>query len=302
MYCGRPAVLMTPATFVKRPVEWLRAISRHRATVSFAPNFAYDLCVRRVKERDLEGLDLSCWRVAGCGAEPIHAATLAAFADKFRAGRLSGDQLPAELRPGRARARRDACAARARDPRRAPIGRRSGELRSPLPGHRIRIVADDGRELADGATGEIALAGPSVMQGYYRRRRDDRRHHSRRLAVHGRPRISGRTASSSCADAPRTPWSSTAASIIRRIWNGPSTISRASAAAAWSRLARRAPGCADRSGDRRRAERGRRRRPADGRRFATASATRPACTSTRSCWCQAARSRGRRAARCSGSR
>src|SRR5205085_6108852 len=83
-YSARTGVLMTTQTFVKRPVEWLRAISRYRGTVSFAPNFAYDLCVRRVKDRDLRDLDLSCWRVAGCGAEPIHAATLAAFADKFR--------------------------------------------------------------------------------------------------------------------------------------------------------------------------------------------------------------------------
>ena len=83
LYCGRPAVLLTPQAFVKRPAEWLRAIARHRATVSFAPNFAYALCVRRVKDRDLEGLDLSCWRVAGCGGEPIHAPTLAAFAEKF---------------------------------------------------------------------------------------------------------------------------------------------------------------------------------------------------------------------------
>ena len=61
--------------------EWLRAITRHRATVSFAPNFAYDLCVRRVK--DLAGLDLSSWRVAGCGAEPLRADTLRAFGERF---------------------------------------------------------------------------------------------------------------------------------------------------------------------------------------------------------------------------
>src|SRR5206468_11782449 len=59
--------------------------------ISFAPAFGYDLCVRRVKDRDLDGLDLSCWRVAGCGAEPIHAPTLAAFARKLA---------PAGFRPG----------------------------------------------------------------------------------------------------------------------------------------------------------------------------------------------------------
>jgi fatty-acyl-CoA synthase len=63
LYAGRPCVLLPPQAFVKRPAEWLRAITRHRGTVSFAPDFAYDLCVRRVK--DLDGLDLSCWRVAG---------------------------------------------------------------------------------------------------------------------------------------------------------------------------------------------------------------------------------------------
>ena len=70
LYAGRPCVLLPPQAFVKRPAEWLRAITRHRGTVSFAPDFAYDLCVRRVK--DLDGLDLACWRVAGCGAEPIN--------------------------------------------------------------------------------------------------------------------------------------------------------------------------------------------------------------------------------------
>src|SRR4029077_2702242 len=85
LYSARPAVLMTPHAFVKRPADWLKAIAHYRATVSFAPNFAYELSVRRVKDRDLEGLDLSSWRVAGCGAEPIHAPTLAAFAEKFSA-------------------------------------------------------------------------------------------------------------------------------------------------------------------------------------------------------------------------
>src|SRR4029077_101325 len=84
VYGALSAVLLTQQAFGKRPVDWLRAISRHRGTISFAPNFAYDLAVRRVKETDLEGLDLSSWRVAGCGAEPIHAPTLAAFAAKFR--------------------------------------------------------------------------------------------------------------------------------------------------------------------------------------------------------------------------
>src|SRR5262249_4439176 len=76
VYSSLSAMLLTPQAFVKRPVDWLRAISRHRGTISFAPNFAYDLAARRVKDTDLEDLDLSSWRVAGCGAEPIHGPTL----------------------------------------------------------------------------------------------------------------------------------------------------------------------------------------------------------------------------------
>src|SRR5207237_9188487 len=83
LYTDAEAIVMTPDAFVKRPIEWLRTISKYRGTISFAPNFAYDLAVRRVKDADLAGLDLSSWRIAGCGAEPIHAPTLAAFADKF---------------------------------------------------------------------------------------------------------------------------------------------------------------------------------------------------------------------------
>ena len=95
LYGARPVVLMAPEMFVKRPVEWLRAITQYRATISYAPNFAYDLCVRRVKDRDVEGLDLSSWRVAGCGAEPVNAQTLAAFAEKFgRAGFRAASFLP----------------------------------------------------------------------------------------------------------------------------------------------------------------------------------------------------------------
>ena len=167
MYSGRPAVLMTPATFVKRPVEWLRAISRQRATVSFAPNFGYDLCVRRVKESEMEGLDLSCWRVAGCGAEPIHAATLAAFADRFRhVGFRETSFLPSYGLAEHVLAA--TFAPRGRWVRTEP---RSGvdlvSCGSPLPGHQLRIVAEDGGDLPERAIGEIALSGPSVMLGYW---------------------------------------------------------------------------------------------------------------------------------------
>jgi fatty-acyl-CoA synthase len=187
LYSGRPVTLMPPEMFVKRPVEWLRAITRYRATVSYAPNFAYDLCVRRVKDRDLEGLDLSTWRVAGCGAEPINAATLDAFADKFaRVGFRSESFLPsyglaehvlaASVGVRQRAPRVDIVSADALSHSRiaAPAhpddnaGIRLVSCGRPLPGHALRIVAEDGSDAGEREVGEIALAGPSAMRGYYK--------------------------------------------------------------------------------------------------------------------------------------
>jgi acyl-CoA synthetase (AMP-forming)/AMP-acid ligase II len=170
---------------VKRPAEWLRAITRHRATISFAPNFAYDLCVRRIKDRDLEGLDLSSWRIAGCGAEPIHAPTLDAFAEKFapvgfRASSFVASYGLAEHvvaatfaplnRPPRVD-RVDADDLTDHRVARAASGEKTMAVvgcGKPFPDHRIRIIGEDGREQAERHVGEITLSGPSVMVGYYR--------------------------------------------------------------------------------------------------------------------------------------
>jgi fatty-acyl-CoA synthase len=186
LFSARPAVLMTPQAFVKRPAEWLKAISRYRATVSFAPNFAYDLAVRRIRDADLEGLDLSRWRVAGCGAEPIHAPTLAAFAERFsRVGFCARSFLPSyglaehvlvASFPVRDRQPRvDYISAdQLSEGRRAvmePPSESSVALVScgrALPGHEIRIVGEHGEPVGEREVGEIALAGPSVMLGYYR--------------------------------------------------------------------------------------------------------------------------------------
>jgi fatty-acyl-CoA synthase len=78
-----PIVFLPPLLFLKRPISWLQAITRHKGTISFGPNFAYALCVKRIRERELERIDLSSWRVAGCGAEPIRPETLEAFAESF---------------------------------------------------------------------------------------------------------------------------------------------------------------------------------------------------------------------------
>jgi fatty-acyl-CoA synthase len=183
LYAGRPCVLLPPQAFVKRPVDWLRTIARHGGTVSFAPDFAYDLCVRRVN--DLGGLDLSSWRVAGCGAEPIHPRTLAAFSEKFAAAGfrdssfypcygLAEHVVAATVPPAGRRPRTEFISADEFSARRVAVPH-VGEARplslvscgSALPGHHLRIAGEDGQPLPDRHVGEILLAGPSVMQGYY---------------------------------------------------------------------------------------------------------------------------------------
>jgi fatty-acyl-CoA synthase len=184
LYTRRTCVLMPPEMFVRRPAEWLRAMTRHRATVSFAPNFAYDLCVRRVK--DLAGLDLSNWRVAGCGAEPVHPPTLAAFAEKFApvgfrdtsflpCYGLAEHVLAATFPPRGRRPRTETVSADALTGRRVALAHDGAgpsvalvSCGSALPGHRLQIVGPDGVALAERHVGEILLAGPSVMLGYYK--------------------------------------------------------------------------------------------------------------------------------------
>jgi acyl-CoA synthetase (AMP-forming)/AMP-acid ligase II len=83
LYVGCTTVLMSPNAFIKRPMRWLEAMSRHHATVTAAPNFAYDLCVERSSAEERAALDLSNWSTAMCGGEPVHAETMQAFAEAF---------------------------------------------------------------------------------------------------------------------------------------------------------------------------------------------------------------------------
>lgn len=83
LFAGVPVAVMPPLAFLSRPERWLWAIHRHRGTVSPAPNFAYELCVRKIADKDLQGLDLSCWRAALNGAEPVHPTTLDRFVTRF---------------------------------------------------------------------------------------------------------------------------------------------------------------------------------------------------------------------------
>ena len=83
LYAGYPDYIMAPVEFLKHPLKWLRAISKYKATTSGGPNFAYELCVRKITEDQKKDLDLSSWRVAFCGAEPVNPTTLQAFSAAF---------------------------------------------------------------------------------------------------------------------------------------------------------------------------------------------------------------------------
>src|SRR5262249_4178155 len=150
----------------KRPAEWLRAITRHRGSISFAPNFAFDLCIRRIK--DLSGLDLSSWRIAGCGAEPIHPSTLAAFAEKFAAVgfretsflpsyRLAEHVLAATFPPRGRGLHVERVAANDLADRRVAVDAADDNnlvtslvsCGSPLPGHRLLIADENGQPLPE---------------------------------------------------------------------------------------------------------------------------------------------------------
>ena len=184
---GFRLVLMSPVAFLARPSFWLWTIHRHRATVSAAPNFAYELCVNKIDDRDLTGLDLSCWRLAYNGAEPVSPDTIEKFATRlapygFKRAAMTPVYGLAESSvglafppPGRGplldRVDRDALArlgvARA-VPEDEPKALSIVSSGLPLPGHQIRITDTGGRELPERAQGHVQFCGPSATAGYYR--------------------------------------------------------------------------------------------------------------------------------------
>jgi len=184
VYSRADTILMSPVLFLKRPTAWLDAISTYRGTVSFAPNFAYELCVRRVKPSQIDTLDLSTWRVAGCGAEPIRPDTLRAFAERFaRAGfrassfvasyGLAEHSLAVAFGRGGIdedivdgdRLVRQSIALPSTNGS-AAVVRIAGCGRA-FPGHELRIVDDHDRPLPERHVGSIVARGPSVMPGYF---------------------------------------------------------------------------------------------------------------------------------------
>ena len=190
LYHAVPLVVMSPLAFLARPRRWLELIHHHRATISGGPNFGYELCLRALAHQGPEGLDLSRWRVAFNGAEPVSPHTMQRFAEclapcGFRPSALMpvyglaesavGLCLPA---PGRGlrldRVEREAFMARQEA---RPVAVHEGEDREPaltfvncgppLPGHALRIVDRDGQELPPQREGEIEFRGPSATAGYF---------------------------------------------------------------------------------------------------------------------------------------
>lgn len=189
LYMGGRSVLMSPTSFLQRPLRWLQAISDYDATISGAPNFAYEYCVRRTNAEERATLDLSHWRLAFCGAEPIRAETLTHFAEAFK---------PAGFRmrtfyPCYGLAEATLLAAgpdHNKEPHILPVNRAELAKHRVVPAcgepeamvqrlvgcgvaaaeHTIVIVEPDkNTEMREGEVGEILIQGPSIAQGYLNR-------------------------------------------------------------------------------------------------------------------------------------
>ncbi len=187
LYHGFPTVLMSPLAFLSHPSRWLWAIHRHRGTLSGGPNFSYELCLKRIDDAELEGLDLSCWRYAFNGAEPVSPDTLAAFEQRFARYGLPANALQpvyglAEASVGLAFPapgthyridRIERAAFQNEGVARPAAAGESSALQVPccgrvIPAHHLRVVDSAGVELADRQEGRLQFKGLSATSGYYR--------------------------------------------------------------------------------------------------------------------------------------
>ncbi|HET9225731.1 MAG TPA: AMP-binding protein [Thermoanaerobaculia bacterium] len=186
LYFGVPLVLMSPLTFLARPSRWLWAIHRHRGTLSPAPNFAYELCVGKVSDDEIDGLDLSSWRYALNGAEPVSPEAMRRFTERYERYGLR----PNALAPVYGLAECSLAVAFTpvgRGPvvdtvdretfqktgEAVPVAEGSNVLRFvscgfPVPDHEVRIVDAAGKELGERREGRLEIRGASVTSGYYR--------------------------------------------------------------------------------------------------------------------------------------
>ncbi len=179
--------VMSPLTFLSHPHLWLRTIHRHGGTLSGGPNFCYELCLRRIQDADMEGIDLSTWRFAFNGAEPVSPDTMDAFVKRFTRWGFKREAMapvyglaeatlgvafppprrgPLLDRVDRRQFTSGGCA--------VPVSDGNGDslifvaCGIPIPNHQVRIVDSAGRELPEREEGHIQFSGPSVTSGYYR--------------------------------------------------------------------------------------------------------------------------------------
>jgi amino acid adenylation domain-containing protein len=187
VFSGIPLVLMSPQYFLERPLRWLQAIARHRGTISGAPDFAYRLCAERLRDNAVAQLDLSSWRLAFSGSEPVRRDTLDAFVARFASAGfdaaalypcyglaeatlfVTGGRRGAGLVSVRfeSDALSDARVAVAAETEPGTVLVACGATQ---PGHAISIVdPENGQTLISGRIGEIHVSGPSVAHGYWQR-------------------------------------------------------------------------------------------------------------------------------------
>ena len=190
LYFGLPVVVLSPIAFLTRPQSWLWAIHRHRCTLAAAPNFAYELTVRKVADADIEGLDLSSLRAAMNGAEPVNAGTLDRFAERFARYGFRREALmpvyglaeaslavtvpPLDRGPRVDHVLRDTFT---REGRAVPANTDGATndpdvlsfvaVGRPLPNHQVRIVDAAGRDAGERTEGALWFSGPSATSGYF---------------------------------------------------------------------------------------------------------------------------------------
>jgi fatty-acyl-CoA synthase len=184
---GIPIVILSPLSFLSRPARWLWALHAHRGTLSAAPNFAFELCVRKVSDEEMRGLDLSAWRAAFNGAEPVSPETIQRFTRRFAPHGFRAEAMcpvyglaestaaltvPSLTRgPWVEHVAREPFE-RSREARRAPPDD-SSPLRfvscgRALPDHEVRIVDAEGGPARERVEGRVQFRGPSVTAGYFR--------------------------------------------------------------------------------------------------------------------------------------
>jgi len=187
LYYGAPTAIMPPLAFLADPARWLWSIHRHRATLSAAPNFAYELCLKNIRDDDIRGLDLSSLRMLVSGAEPVSPSTIERFTRRFEKYGFRPEAMApvyglAESSVGLAfppvgrlpivdRVERETIS---RDGIARPVKEKGATALEfvacgrPLPGHQIRIIDQSGRELPERREGRLQFKGPSATKGYFR--------------------------------------------------------------------------------------------------------------------------------------